>query len=137
MTDWTNFNPKVIAEFRERGGKVALFGDLPLVILHTVGAKSGRLREVPLIVVVDGGELLLFGTNEGASKDPAWCANLRAHPWIDVEYGEERFAAHIVELPEEQAAAKLAKKAETSPQLVDYLAKAAPRRVPVFEIQRA
>ncbi len=137
MTEWKSFNPKVIAEFRERGGKVALFGDLPLIILHTRGAKSGRAREIPLIVVVDGDELLLFGTNEGASKDPVWCANLRAHPHIEVEFGEERFAAEIVELPEDQAVAKLAKKAETSSQLVDYLAKAAPRRVPVFSVQRA
>lgn len=136
MTEWKSFNPKVIAEFRASGGKVARFGDLPLVILHTLGAKSGTLREVPLIVVLDQGDLLLFGTNEGARRDPIWCVNLRAHPKIDVEYGAERFAANVVELPAEQAAEKLAKKAETSAQLVDYLQKAAPRRVPVFRIER-
>jgi len=137
MTEWKTFNPKVIAEFRASKGKVAMFGDLPLVILHTMGAKSGRRREVPLIVVPDQGELLLFGTNEGAPRDPVWCLNLRAHPEIDVEYGSERFAANIVELPPQQAAAKLAKKAETSTTLVDYLKKAAPRKVPVFRIDRA
>ena len=48
MSDW---NAQVIAEFRANGGKVAQFGDAPLVILNTIGAKSGQLREIPLVAL--------------------------------------------------------------------------------------
>ncbi len=41
MNEREGFNTKVIAEFRANGGKVALFGDQPLVILHTIGARTG------------------------------------------------------------------------------------------------
>lgn len=41
--DWKTLNTQVIAEFRANKGKVAQFGDLPVVILHTIGAKTGGL----------------------------------------------------------------------------------------------
>ena len=86
MFDWSTLNAEVIAEFRANGGRVARFGELPVVILHTIGAKSGRVREVPLIVVVDDDEMLLYGTKAGATTHPDWYFNLRAHPQITVEY---------------------------------------------------
>ena len=41
MIDWKSLNREVIAEFRANGGRVARFGDNPVVILHTIGAQSG------------------------------------------------------------------------------------------------
>jgi hypothetical protein len=40
MSDWKTLNQEVISEFRTNAGKVAQFGDLPVVILHTIGARS-------------------------------------------------------------------------------------------------
>jgi hypothetical protein len=80
--------------------------------------------------------MFLFGTNEGAPVDPAWCFNLRANPVVDVEHQTDRFLAEIVELGREEADAIVQQRAESSPQLVDYVARAAPRRIPVFEIHR-
>jgi deazaflavin-dependent oxidoreductase (nitroreductase family) len=134
MFDWQTLNAEVIAEFRAHGGKVARFGDLPVVILHTVGAKSGRVREVPLIAVFDDEEMFLYGTNAGAPTHPDWVFNLRAHPRITVEYRTERFTADVVELPEPDAQRKLQRQAATVPQLADYVSSAAPRVIPVFSI---
>jgi len=135
MRDWESFNADVIAEFRSNSGVVARFGGLPLVVVHTVGARTGTVREVPLIPVVDDGRMLLFGTAEGAAVDPAWCFNLRAHPVVEVEHGTERFTAEVVELDDAEAAAIVGRRAEATPQLADYVARAAPRTIPVFEIR--
>ncbi len=67
MSERESFNAQVIAEFRANGGKVAQFGDQPMVILHTIGARSGEVREIPLAVGVDGDELLIFANDGGAS----------------------------------------------------------------------
>ena len=137
MLDWKTLNPEVIAEFRANRGKVARFGDLPIVILHTIGAKSGLIREVPLIAVPDGDALLLYGTAAGSKRDPDWVFNLRANPRISVEYGTERFTAEIVELPEAEARERVDAHARSNPQLAEYVKSAAPRRIPVFVIERA
>lgn len=136
MIDWKKLNPEVIAEFRENDGRVAQFGDLPVVILHTIGARSGIVREVPLIVIYEGEEALLFGTAAGSPQHPDWVYNLRAHPRIDVELGRERFAADVVELSEAERAAKVATQEATVPQFAAYVKSAAPRPIPVFSISR-
>ena len=135
--DWKTLNPAVVAEFRANGGKVRQFGDLPVVILNTVGARTGRILEVPLITVIeDDGTLLLFGTNAGASRQPVWLYNVRAHPEITVEMGEEQFRARIVELDEAERLRRIEIQSERTPQFATYIASAAPRPVPVFVIER-
>ena len=134
MIDWKPLNAEVVAEFRANAGKVARFGDLPLVILHTIGAKSGRVREVPLIVVIEGDEMLLYGTKAGATTHPDWYFNLKANPQITVEFGSESFRANVVQLPE--AERRIRSHAESTPQLAQYVSSAAPRVIPVFSINR-
>jgi deazaflavin-dependent oxidoreductase (nitroreductase family) len=137
MRDWASFNADVIAEFRANNGVVARFGDLPLVIVHTVGTQSGTIRETPLIPVFDDGRMLLFGTAQGAPTDPAWCHNLRANPVVDVEDGVERYTAEVFELGVHRATEIVTRHAEITQQLAEYLASAAPRAIPVFDVQRA
>jgi len=135
--DWKALNDQVIAEFRANQGKVAQFGDLPVVILHTIGAKSGKLREVPLVLIVeDDGTMLLFGSAAGAKDHPVWVHNLRAQPEIDVELGTEKFRANVKELSDVEASAKVSVQAERTQQFADYVTNAAPRQIPVFTIER-
>ncbi len=82
MKEREGFNTKVITEFRASGGKVAIFGDQPMVILHTTLARTGEVREIPLAVGVEGDELLVFANDGGAPVHPAWYFNLKAHPRI-------------------------------------------------------
>jgi|TARA_B100000315_G_scaffold259208_1_gene314219 hypothetical protein len=46
------FNQQVIEEFRANSGKVAMFADYPMVMLHTIGAKSGKTHLVPLVLTI-------------------------------------------------------------------------------------
>jgi deazaflavin-dependent oxidoreductase (nitroreductase family) len=133
MNDW---NAQIIAEFRASGGKAAQFGDNPLVILHTIGAKSGELREIPLVALVEGDDLYVFASKGGAPTSPDWYYNLKAHPQITVEYGTESFTADVTEMPEDEGQAKLRAQAELMPQFGEYITSAAPRVIPAFHIAR-
>ncbi len=134
MNDW---NQQIIAEFRANGGKAAQFGDAPLVILHTIGAKSGQVREIPLVALVEGDDLYVFASKGGAPTNPDWYYNLKANPTITVEYGTETFTANVAELPSAEAAAKLQDQAKLMPQFAGYIETAAPRVIPAFSITRA
>lgn len=134
MSDW---NTQIIAEFRASGGKAAQFGDAPLVILHTIGAKSGELREIPLVALVEGDTLYVFASKGGATTNPDWYFNLKATPSITVEYGTDTFTANVVELSADEAAAKLQAQAALMPQFGEYIKTAAPRAIPAFSITRA
>jgi len=134
MNDW---NRTVIEEFRANEGKVAQFGDAPVVILHTIGAKSGELREIPLVALVgDEGDLTVFASKAGSPTNPDWYYNLKANPDITVEYGAESFDAKVEELPAADAQARLQSQAALIPTFGDYVVSAAPRIIPAFSITR-
>jgi deazaflavin-dependent oxidoreductase (nitroreductase family) len=136
MTDMNDWNAQVIAEFRANGGKVAQFGDAPLVILHTIGAKSGAVRETPLVALVDGEDRFVFASKGGSPTHPDWYHNLKAHPEIDVEEGTETYRANVVELSEEESVARLDQQVALMPQFGEYVTSAAPRVIPAFKIER-
>ena len=96
VSDW---NTQVIEEFRANGGKVESFGNAPLLILHTTGAKSGEERESPLLYREQGDDLVIFASFAGAPVNPAWFHNLVANPEATVELGTETrtVRARIVE----------------------------------------
>lgn len=133
MNDW---NRKVMEEFRANGGKVAQFGDAPMVILHTIGARSGVLREIPLVALVDDERLVVFASKAGAPQNPAWYHNLVANPEIDVEYGAERFRARVTELTGAERDAYYARQVALMPQFGEYAEKAGDRVIPVLAIDR-
>lgn len=132
-----SFNAKIIEEFRANNGKVSMFADYPMVILHTIGAKSGNEHLVPLVLTIrDDGDWILFASFAGSPKNPPWVYNLRAHPEIDVEYGTETFKANMVELDVAAARAVVSAQAEVSEQFSGYVTSAAPRQIPVFRVER-
>jgi len=135
--DMKSFNEKIIEEFRANGGKVGMFADYPMVILHTIGAKSGKPHLVPLVLTINGKqEWILFATFAGSPKNPAWVYNLRANPQIDIEYGTETFRANVVELEESAAQAIVDEHTGHSEQFAGYVKSASPRRIPVFKVER-
>jgi len=133
MNDW---NQQVIDEFRANGGKVAQFGDAPIVILSTIGAKSGQLRETPLVAGIDDDGMHVFASKAGAPSNPDWYYNLKANPEITVEFRDETFQARLEEYDADTAATKIAAMAEVAPQFGEYVESAKPRAIPSFAINR-
>jgi deazaflavin-dependent oxidoreductase (nitroreductase family) len=101
MSDW---NERVIAEFRANGGKVGgNFEGAPLLLLHTTGAKSGEPRVSPMMYqAVDGG-WAVFASYAGLDVNPAWFHNLKASPDAAIEVGTDKVDVHArVLMPEER-----------------------------------
>jgi len=87
-------NAEVIAEFRANGGKVSgFFENDRLLLLTTLGRKSGKAYTTPLSYVEDGGELVVIGANLASSKLSDWYLNILANPDVTVEVGDRRFKA--------------------------------------------
>ena len=75
---------------RASGGRVSSILVLPLLLLHTTGAKSGQPRVTPLVYFTDGDRVVLMASNYGGQKAPAWYHNVRAHPEVTLEAGGVR-----------------------------------------------
>lgn len=85
-----DFNSKIIAEFRENGGKVGgPFEGAPLLLLHTTGAKSGKERVNPMMYQTIGDGFAVFASKAGAPTNPDWFRNLVANPRVTAEIGTE------------------------------------------------
>ncbi|MBA0045311.1 nitroreductase family deazaflavin-dependent oxidoreductase [Mycobacterium sp. NPDC050853] len=83
------------------GAEGTTFDGIPVVVLYTVGAKSGQIRKAPLMRVEHEGVYLAVGSIGGAPKNPAWVANLRANPLIDLRDGENVEVVRADEITDE------------------------------------
>lgn len=90
MSDVNDWNRKVIEEFRSNAGQVGgNFAGAPLLLLHTVGARSGQERVNPMMYQDLGGAVAVFASKAGAPTNPDWFHNLRANPKVTAEIGSE------------------------------------------------
>ncbi|KMO78129.1 putative nitroreductase [Mycolicibacterium chlorophenolicum] len=129
-------NRKVVEEFRANGGVVGgMFAGSDLVLLTTVGAKSGQPRISPLVYFDINGRILIAGSFGGAPKAPAWVHNMRAQPRVRVEIGTESYDAEARELPRDERDALYPRVVEKAPQFGEYQAKTE-RVIPLFELVR-
>jgi deazaflavin-dependent oxidoreductase (nitroreductase family) len=128
-------NPEIIEEFRANGGKVGgPFKGATLLLLHTVGAKSGKQRVNPVMFFRIDGKLIVVGSYAGADVDPAWVHNLRAHSRAHIEIGTESYDVESRELPRGERDAAFDHVVEAAPGFGGYQAKT-DRVIPVFELQ--
>jgi deazaflavin-dependent oxidoreductase (nitroreductase family) len=91
------YNRRLIAEYRENGGKLSgQLANSQILLLITTGAQSGQERVTPMGYRLDGDRIVVIAANAGAHKHPDWYHNLLAHPAVTVEIGAERFAARAI-----------------------------------------
>ena len=80
--------------YRLTGGK---FGNrvqgLPVLLLTTVGRKSGKKRITPLGYLEHDGSYAITATNAGFDTHPAWFHNLKDHPQVELQIGNKQFTA--------------------------------------------
>ena len=103
MNNPNNWNQAIIDEFRANSGKVGgPFAGKTLLLLHTVGVKSGQERINPVAYVSDGDRLVIIASKAGAPTNPDWYYNILAHPLVTVEVDIEQFQAQaaIASAPE-------------------------------------
>ena len=133
MSDW---NSRIIEEFRTNGGKVGgQFAGAPLLLLTTTGAKSGQRRIAPLMYMPDGDRMIIFAAKAGAPTNPDWYHNLVAHPDATVEVGTETFDVNAVVASDEERDRLYAQQAKMYPGFADYETKTT-RKIPVVVLER-
>jgi deazaflavin-dependent oxidoreductase (nitroreductase family) len=99
MSETSEFNERNIKEFRVNHGRVGGgFKGAPLVLLHTTGARTGELRVNPMMYLQDGDRYLVFASKAGVDTNPDWYYNLKAHPEIQIEIGDETLEVHAEEI---------------------------------------
>lgn len=78
-------------------GRIKLTG-IPVVVLTSTGARTGKRRDTPLTYVTDGDNVILVASNWGGVKHPGWYHNLRANPDCELHVGSRGggFTAHEV-----------------------------------------
>jgi len=149
-----DFNRSLIAEFRATDGKMdspsaqnliaMMAGGTPseqiarhlrLLLLTTIGAKSGQPRIAPLAYTTDGDHLIIIASKGGAPSNPDWYYNLVANPTVTVEVGSEKFQAQAVVAEDQERNRLYAQMAELLPQFNDYQAKTS-RQIPVVVLKR-
>ncbi|WP_072801720.1 nitroreductase family deazaflavin-dependent oxidoreductase [Rhodococcoides yunnanense] len=85
-----DFNEQIIAEFRSNHGKVGgPFEGAPLLLLHSVGARTGTERVSPLMYLPNDDTYVIFASKAGADSNPDWYHNLKANPDTTIEVGDK------------------------------------------------
>ncbi len=80
-----------IAIFRwTKGRGMSSMRGMPLLLLTTVGHKTGRRRTTPVMYIRDGDDYVITASNGGSDKHPAWFYNLQASPRAEIEVPGKR-----------------------------------------------
>ena len=133
--DWNGWNRKVIDEFRANEGRVGgSFEGAPMVLLHTMGARSGKERVNPLMYLPEGDRIVVFASKGGAPDNPDWYHNLVANPDVTVEVGTETKPGTARVAGPDERDTLYAEQARRYPQFGEY-EKLTTRRIPVVVIE--
>jgi deazaflavin-dependent oxidoreductase (nitroreductase family) len=127
MSDW---NAKVIEEFRSNDGKVASFARQPLLLLTHRGARSGTLRTNPLAYFRDGDDYVIVASKGGAETNPDWYHNLVAEPRATIEVGTDEIEVSARRAEEDERKRLWTMITAANPAFADYEQKTT-RTIPV------
>ncbi|HET7070633.1 MAG TPA: nitroreductase family deazaflavin-dependent oxidoreductase [Nocardioides sp.] len=127
-----------VAEFEASNGaranRLRDTGD-PIVVITSVGAKSGSLRKNPVMRVERDGKYVAVASMGGAPENPTWFHNFVAHPEVELQDGPEKHSYTARLLSGEERAEWWAYAVETWPTYGQYQKKTE-REIPVFLLER-
>ena len=131
VNDW---NAQTIAEFRKNHGKVSgPFEGAPLLLLHHIGARTGKPRVNPVMYLKDGDRYVIFASKGGAETNPDYYHNIKAHPDIQIEVGDETINVHAKEITGPERNRLYARQASLYPAFAEYQRQTT-RIIPVIEL---
>jgi deazaflavin-dependent oxidoreductase (nitroreductase family) len=107
---------------------------LPIVMLTTTGAKSGRRHTLPLVALPEGDRLMIIASNYGQRRNPSWYHNLRAHPAATIVFEGAERQVTARELDGGERERHYARGIEIYPGWKQYRKRASHRQIPVIEL---
>lgn len=120
----------------ESGGtEGTLMQGKPVILLTTVGAKSGKLRKTPLMRVSHNGEYAIVASLGGAPKHPVWYHNVKANPRVELQDGAETYDYEAREVFGDEKAVWWERAVQAWPDYANYQKKT-DRQIPVFVLTR-
>lgn len=132
MSDW---DAKIIAEFRENQGSVGgSFAGASLLLLHSIGAKSGQERVHPLMYLPVEEGYAVFASKAGAPTNPAWYHNLLTHPETTIEIGTGTKKVRAREASGSERERIWSRQKQEQPAFAEYERKTS-RKIPVMVLE--
>jgi deazaflavin-dependent oxidoreductase (nitroreductase family) len=121
--------------YRATGGKLfGRMGKSPILLLNTVGRKSGKKRTSPLLYAMDGEDFVIIASKGGASAHPAWYLNLMANPEATVEIEDREVRVMAEEADSEEKSRLWQKMVEMYPAYDAYQEKTE-REIPLLVLR--
>jgi deazaflavin-dependent oxidoreductase (nitroreductase family) len=134
MSEYDDWNAKIIEEFRGNSGRVGgPFEGSPMLLLHTTGARTGKERVSPMMYLELDGHRYVFASKAGADTNPDWFHNLVANPTVTVEIGADTDVQTAVRVTGEARDRIYAEQASRYPGFAGYAEKTS-RVIPVIEL---
>lgn len=131
-SDWVREQVEAYERSDGREANSLLDTGLPIIILWTRGAKSGKIRKTPLMKVSHAGEYALVASKGGAPEHPEWYHNLVADPTaVMIQDGPDPWDAVAREVDGEERDVWWDRAVRAYPPYAEYQEKA-DRRIPVF-----
>jgi deazaflavin-dependent oxidoreductase (nitroreductase family) len=107
----------------------------PVILLTTIGAKTGNLRKTPLMRVEHNGQYAIVASLGGAPKNPVWYYNVKANPHVELQDGTERHDYDAREVFGDEKAVWWERCVHAWPDYANYQ-KRTDRQIPVFVLTR-
>src|SRR5690349_3766716 len=127
--DWSRENAE---KYMESGGTEGIeMKGKPVVLLTTVGAKTGKLRKIPLMRVEHNGEYAIVASLGGAPRNPVWYYNVAANPRVELQDGPVTGDYDAREVFCEEKAQWWERAVDAFPYYAEYQEKT-DRQIPVF-----
>ncbi len=131
MSDW---NKGIIEEFRSNHGKVGgYFEGRPILLINHTGARTGKPRTNPVTYLKDGNRYLVFASKGGADTNPDWYYNLKAHPEVKIEVGDDKIEVRAEEITGAERDKLYEQQSKVMPQFSQYAEKTK-RIIPIFAL---
>lgn len=121
-----------VEEYESSGGtRGTTLRGMPVIVLTTKGAKSGKIRKTPLMRVEHGGEYAVVASRGGAPKHPVWYYNVKSNPEVELQDGPVKQDMVAREVTGTEKAEWWTHAVAAYPDYADYQKKT-DREIPVF-----
>jgi len=128
----SDFSREQVALYERTGGAEGADNQgRPVIVLTSVGAKSGKLRKTPLMRVEHDGRYAVVASLGGAPKHPVWYYNLTANPHVELQDGAVKKDYRAAEVHGEEYQVWLERAIATWPDYAEYQKKTT-RKMPIF-----
>jgi deazaflavin-dependent oxidoreductase (nitroreductase family) len=123
--------------YRRSGGRLGgrMPGGQPVLLLTTIGRKTGQPQTAPLLYLEDGDTYVVVASKGGMPHHPLWFKNLEANPRVEVEIATRKLPMTARRATAEEKAALWPKLVAMYPSYADYQARTA-REIPVVLLTR-